>query len=187
MMTEHTKTLERIIRFRRGHDCIRFECINNSPNCKPGSGGSHGIHGLSICFLVKGQAGAVQFLLYTGWLPEQIKPNHIGTRRFEENKTHSYFPMPADLGYHSKTPHYDGQEPIDSDCEYCDGEPCYYDGSGLNAYDAHYALVNGGDRGLWEFLEQYYRHVFEDAEYPAPCEYEKPLREQALAAAGEGE
>lgn len=172
--------LEKIIRFHRGHDCIRFECINSSPDCYSGSGGSHGLSGIRIAFLLKGPRGAVQFLLSTDWGPQKIEPDSIGTRRIENNNsnTHSYYPMPTDLGYHSKTPHYDGQEPIDSTCEYTDGQPCYYDGSGLNAYDAFYALINGGDKGLWEFLEQYYYCVFNDGEYPTPCEYEKPLRKE---------
>ena len=46
----------------------------------------------------------------------------------------------------------------------------------MNASDAMYALVNGGDEGLWEFLETYYKSVFEDGEYPEPCEY--PCKER---------
>ena len=79
--------------------------------------------------------------------------------------------MPADLGYHSKKPHYDGQQPTGENCEYCDGKPCYYDGSGLNANDAMYALVNGGDNALWAFLDGYYNYVFNGGEYPKPAEY----------------
>ena len=165
--------MEHIVRFEHGHDCIRFECIDDSPNCKPGSGGSHGIGGMSIRFLSKGEAGAVQFLLYTGWLPQRVTPSQIGHRDIWDWGRGTY---PADLGYHSKTPQYDGQEVIDGACEFCDGQPCYYDGSGLNANDAMYALVNGGQEALWAFLDGYYASVFEGGEYPEPAEYCKPLR-----------
>ena len=84
--------------------------------------------------------------------------------------------MPADLGCYSKTPHYDGQTPIENSCEYCDGQPCYYDGSGLNASDAMYSLVNGGEAALWKFLDDYYSSVFLGGEYPKPFEYPMDAR-----------
>ena len=65
-------------------------------------------------------------------------------------------------------------------CEYCDGKPCYYDGSGLNANDAMYALVNGGDVALWSFLDAYYAHIFDGKDYPKPAEYPKPLRKEKI-------
>lgn len=167
--------LEKIIRFERGYDCIRFECINDSPNCYSGSGGSHGIHGLSIRFTLKGDEGAVQFLMSTGWLPQSVKPNSIDTLDF---KIKDSSPYASDLGYHSKTPMYKGHQSIQDDCEFCDGQPCYYDGSGLNANDAFYTLVNGGDEALWKFLEGYYQYTFkEERNYPAVGEYLKPIRE----------
>ncbi len=59
-------------------------------------------------------------------------------------------------------------------CDYCDGSPCYCDISGLKANDAMYALVNGGDTALWQFLEDYYKAVFKGKEYPEPAEYKNP-------------
>lgn len=160
--------MEHITRFEAGHDCINFECKYGSPTCNPGEGGSHGRHGLSIKFIAKGEAGAVQFVLYTGWLPQYAQPSYIGTRQVSN---WGISMMPADLGYHSKKPHYEEQEPISEACEFCDNQPCYYDGSSLNAYDAMYALVNGGDDALWSFLDAYYATVFDDAKYPSPAEY----------------
>jgi hypothetical protein len=165
--------MEHIIKFEQGYDCITFECVHGSKQCIPGGGGSHGRHGLSIRFVSKGDSGAVQFLLYTGWLPQFAEPSNIGCRNVRDwgNSV-----MPADLGYHSKAPKYEGQDPIDKACEFCDGQPCYYDGSGLNSYDAMYALVNGGEDALWIFLDSYYQNVFGEGEYPKPAEYSKPLR-----------
>ena len=86
--------------------------------------------------------------------------------------------VPFDLGYHSKTPMYDDHDSIVESCEFCDGQPCYYDGSGLNANDAMYALVNGGDEALWSFLDAYYNSVFFGGEYPQPAEYQKKPRQE---------
>lgn len=165
--------MEHFVRFTEGYDCIKFECINESKLCKPGSGGSHGRHGMNIRFISKGEQGAVQFVLYTGWLPQFVSQSNIGYR---EIKDWGHTPIPADLGYHSKSPMYDGQTVIDNSCEWCDGNPCYYDGSWLNASDAVYSLLNGGDKVLWSFLDGYYKHVFNGEEYPKPAEFSKPLR-----------
>lgn len=167
--------MKRIVRFEEGHDCIKFECKFDSDRCKPGEGGSHGIHGMTLRFVVQGDEGAVQFCLYTGWMPQYSDAEGYCGRDLTFKNSDMY-PMPADLGYHSKKPHYEGQEPLRDSCEYTDGEPCYYDGSGLNANDAMYALCNGGDEALWKFLEEYYDCVFHDGKYPTPPEYEKPLR-----------
>jgi len=170
---EDMRKLEHIARFEGGHDCIKFECVHGSKNCKPGSGGSHGRHGMNIRFVSKGEAGAIQFLIYTGWMPQFAKRDEIGFRDVRDWGGHM---MPADLGYHSKEPRHDGQEPICQACEYCDGQPCYYDGSGLNANDAMYALVNGGEAALWDFLDAYYETTFHDAPYQGPAEFRMPLR-----------
>lgn len=168
--------MKREIRFREGYDCIRFNCKFNIKECVPNGGGSHGKHGLEICFYVKGDKGAVQFVLSTGWLPQKVSQDTIGVRRFKASSPmQEFFPMPVDLGYHSYKPHYEGQKPLDK-CDLLDGKPCYYDGSGLNCNDAFYALLNGGDKALWEFLEQYYKCVFEDGKYPEPAEYGKGIR-----------
>lgn len=160
--------LRHIVKFEPGFDCIRFQCKHGSKDCQPGTGGSHGRSGLAIRFVSKGDAGAVQFLLWTNWGPQHSKDDDIGVRRLVFSPDN---PCPADLGYHSKKPHYEGQLFVDDGCEFCDGKPCYYDGSSLNSYLAMYALVNGGDEGLWKFLDEYYRHVFEGGDFPEPVEY----------------
>ena len=64
-----SEQLRHDIRWTPGHDCIQFECKWDRPACRPGEGGSHGRHGLTIRFLAIGQHGAVQFVLYTGLCP----------------------------------------------------------------------------------------------------------------------
>ena len=165
--------MEHIVRFESGFDCIKFQCMYGSKACVPGKGGSHGRHGLNIRFVSKGDSGAVQFVLYSGWLPQNVQPSSIGSRHVDNWGS---IIMPAELGYHSKTPMYEGQSTIDNSCEFCGGLPCYYDGSGLNASDAMYSLVNGGDDALWNFLDAYYNSVFSGGEYPKPFEYQMAAR-----------
>ena len=67
---------------------------------------------------------------------------------------------PADIGYHSPVPYYEGQEVIQQSCEYLNGKPCYYDGSSLNAVKYFDIMVREGSEALWKALEKYYDDVF---------------------------
>lgn len=168
--------MEHIVRFLPAHDCIKFECKFGSKSCYPGSGGSHGIHGVEIIFLSKGEKGVVQFVIFSDWRAQRKEADRIEYRNIVKWGG-DYF-MVADLGYHSPVPLYEGQPVSSKRCEYLGGKPCYYDESGLNAVDAMYSLVNGGDEGLWEFLDAYYESVFEGKEYPKAVEYPAPLRKE---------
>jgi hypothetical protein len=107
---------------------------------------NYGIGSVSILFLLKGDKGAVQFKLLTGWyLPE------LGIEL--DN------PMPADLGYHSPIPIYDGQKSIPDNCEWLDGE-CYYDGSTTASERIYEILLKEGSDGVWRELEKYYEEIF---------------------------
>jgi hypothetical protein len=91
-------------------------------------------------------------------------------------------PLPADLGYHSPGPMYEGQEPIRHIyksmkvvdgvmippiygdpviCPYLEGDvPCYYDGSGLNAQDIYKILIRDGIEAVWAELKDYHESTF---------------------------
>lgn len=122
---------------------------------------NYGVGSVQLRLVLKGSRGAVQFLLYTDWhLPHVVQElDHKGYR---------FAPSPADLGYHSLVPRYEGQEPITDACPYLDGQPCYYDGSSLAADAVWLRLLNDGDAGVWAALEDYYRHVFGDEPH-LPC------------------
>jgi hypothetical protein len=128
---------------------------------------------MEIVFLFHGEKGAVQFKMSTGWLPFYQAEDKIGHREIPNKDCKGLYPMPSDLGFHSYKPIYKGQTSMGK-CDVLHGKECYYDGSSLNANDAYYSLVNGGEESLWRFLELYYKTVFEDAEYPTPTEYENP-------------
>lgn len=82
--------------------------------------------------------------------------------RFDVTQVRALFqPIPTDLGYHSRVPRYDDHKVIDQACPYLDGRPCYYDGSGLNAYRIYNVLLEEGSYGVWRALEAYYKQVFD--------------------------
>lgn len=126
----------------------------------PNPSKDYGIHGCNLLMVLTGEKGAVQFLLFTNWqLPHVTKERKI--RWQSPDDIHRlYEPMPADLGYHSPFPLWDGQQPASDSCEYCDGKPCYYDGSTLNADPVYEILLNEGSDGVWKRLEEYYYETF---------------------------
>lgn len=69
--------------------------------------------------------------------------------------------LPSDLGYHSPVPLYEGQEPIDDDCEVIGGT-CYYEGSSLPAQRPFKRWQSSGynDSVIRERLERAYSDFF---------------------------
>lgn len=103
----------------------------------------YGIGAVTMRFVLIGPAGAVHWLMSTGWylpgLGREPSP-----------------PEGWDLGYHSPVPLREGQHKRD-DCPYLDGAPCYSDGSALNAEPVLGLFLAGGDEAVWRELERYYR------------------------------
>ena len=148
---------------------------------------NQGIHSVELRMVLKGELGAVQFLLYTGWY---LKKNQEHLKKTLPDRLSDMYPLPADLGYHSPKPMYEGHEAMGSSsfdwdnkeevgtpdnplqlpllkptgtftpCEYLDGKPCYYDGSGLNAERVYGVLLEKGSDGVWKELEEYYVSTF---------------------------
>lgn len=116
---------------------------------------NYGIHGVDLRMILKGDNGAVQFVLYTNW---QLSHVQAETDRKYFDKFF-YQPMPADLGYHSPTPRYEGQDKMK--CDLFPSGECYYDGSSLNAQRIFNVLLVEGDEGVWRELEKYYKELFD--------------------------
>ena len=118
----------------------------------------YGTHCVSLRMVVKGPLGATQFVLYTGW----FLPDTLAAWREANAPSFLRDPLPADVGYHSPLPMYDGHEPMIDECKFVDG-PCYYDGSGLRAKDwFEQKLLTGGSEAVWEALEEEYTRLFEE-------------------------
>lgn len=135
-------------------------------------GKNHGRGSMTLRFVLVGGEGAVQFVLYTGFdhSEDRFANERLGGVMCSDGQrrelTHRLSVLPADLGYHSLVPHYEGQSAMGEPCPYLDGRTCYYDGSGLNAMDAFDVFTDRGEEALWAFLEQYYACVFEGADSP---------------------
>ena len=138
--------MEKLIYFEPGYDKRSSDPSKN-----------YGIGGMKIRFVLKGDKGAVQFLIGTDWYPENTQKEYM--TRFP-NKTEVQ-PMGWDIGYHSPVPMYDSQEIAQDNCEYLDGKPCYYDGSGLRADELIPAFLERGVDAVWEELEEEYKYRFE--------------------------
>lgn len=133
---ENVEGFVRRIDFEPGYDCWTNGCSQR-----------HGRHGMNMRFLLIGEAGATQFLLYTGWEPGKV---HHGTLRSDSGA------MAADLGYHWTRPLYDDHFTDGKPCEYLCGAQCFYDGSGLNAEPVFERFVLDGADAVWEELQAYY-------------------------------
>lgn len=122
---------------------------------------TYGIHGVTLRFLLIGDAGAVQFVVYTKWQLPHVTEEHK-RRYYAPSGDDPHWmerPLPADLGYHARMPHYEGQSSMGA-CSILGGAECYYDGSRLNAEPVFKRLLAEGDAGVWDALEKYYKRTF---------------------------
>jgi hypothetical protein len=136
---------------------IQFDPAYDKRHSDPAK--DYGIHGLTIRWFLRGPKGMIQFVLYSNW--------HLPHVEVEQRRKVGYHihglckPLPADIGYHSPKPMYDGHAQTSGDCEFVEGGKCYYDGSSLNAEAYFDTLVRDGCEALWTKMEEYYRDRFE--------------------------
>jgi len=121
---------------------------------------NYGIHGVTMTFYLRKSKGVMNFTLYTNWelktVREEVstKQDNIVVRKdypFEYWRS----PMPADVGFHSSKRQYEHQ--TEMDCDLLEQGKCFYDGSTLAAEDAFECLIEGGEEGLWTYLEDRYK------------------------------
>lgn len=117
---------------------------------------NYGIHGVEMVWLVNGPEGIIQWVVFTGWNLKHVQEEL--DRRHQRIPHLTCHPQPADLGYHSPKPMYEGQTKMDQ-CAYLP-EGCYYDGSSLNAHPLYWLLVEKGAEAVWAELEDYYKERF---------------------------
>lgn len=120
---------------------------------------NYGIHGVELRLLYgHADVGFVQFVLYTNWhLPHVQEEGFVTIERYPF--TYIQQPQPADLGFPSPVPQYEGQTPSDK-CDLLTAGTCYYDGSGLNAKRIYDVLVAEGSDGVWSELAEYHAKLF---------------------------
>lgn len=116
-----------------------------------------GIHGAELFMAVKGKHGAVQFIVHLNWHLPSVQ---VGKKSFRYESRIKDSVLPADVGFHSKIPMYEGQEPTYGVCPFTDGEPCYYEGSGLHASKVFDMLVAKGSDEVFKYLGSLYKQQF---------------------------
>lgn len=125
-------------------------------------GKAYGIGAMRIRFVLIGPAGAIQFLMGTGWNLAHVRKN-LARKEAEwlmEHGTSLFFgPQAWDIGYHSPVPQYEGQEPM-AECDILPSGKCYYDGSGLNAEPIMERFIGEGTEYLWAELQRRYDEMF---------------------------
>lgn len=131
-------------------------------NCPEPGGRGHGVHGMKIRWYLRGPNGAAQFLLFSNWIPGELRPGHglppSGSPVSEHVDSLLRFPMGADVGYHARVRQYDDQELMSGTCHVIDG-PCYYDGSGLAGYELGKRFIVDGEPAIWQALRDWYGRI----------------------------
>lgn len=134
------ETLRREVRFGKGHAIRKTR----------GDGQDYGIAAMEIRFLLHGEHGSTQFLLYTGWYPEMVP-----VPGYRHSEWRHAAPSAWDLGYHWDVPQYADQGSMPE----CDCRPsgiCFYDGSSLRADGVLERFFLEGEGAVWEVLEAEY-------------------------------
>lgn len=120
---------------------------------------NYGVEAVRIRFLLRGKRGVVQFLISTNWYPPHVQEEQ--KYAWHRDSLREVEPEGWDVGYHSLTPMYEGQERGSESCEYLDGKPCYYDGSSLRADEwVRDILLKEGSDGVWRAMEDEYEALF---------------------------
>ena len=123
---------------------------------------NYGVGPMTIYFIVKGNKGAIQFLLNTGSYLKSIAQEWADKNKLKysfNGEISLGFIEGWDLGYHSPKPMYEGQRKMSEKCDVLNGE-CYYGGTSLGANKPLQIYIEQGEEGLWKFLEEYYQERF---------------------------
>lgn len=135
--------LERIVQFIPAFD-------KRHPDPKK----DYGIGQMRVRFVLKGKAGAVQFVAGTG-----LYLKHVAAELWARHSEYNPFGGDGwDIGYHAYTPRWEGQTPM-KDCDIL-GCDCYYDGTSLGASEFFPEFLEGGEKVVWKMLEERYADTF---------------------------
>lgn len=130
----------------------------------PSPSKNYGIGAVRIIFALKGPAGVVTWTIGTDWYPSALQKSgeleDMRTNLRNIGGSYTVNPQNWDLGYHAPTPLYEDQDICQQSCDFLDGKPCYYNGSGLNGEYLVEILLTKGSEGIWPELEKEYQEMF---------------------------
>ena len=148
--------LRRITHVRPGYDC------RNVP-CKHERKGDHGIAGDEWTYVVTDGQTAINLSVLTSRYPDTVPPVAREVAREAINRD-GYGNLPSDLGRHFTKRVSEWECPLES-CLWLDGQPCFYDGSGLQALEFWLAHGDGSKpeqgEAFWVALEAEWREQAE--------------------------
>lgn len=122
---------------------------------------NYGVHGMDMLFILKGEKGATQFVVFTGMMLKHVREKQYASVDTSRPYWYCIFePTGVDIGYHSYTPRYDGQTSMP--CSVLEGQ-CYYDGSSLQAQEFLETFLSEGEDAVWKMLEEQYTELFEES------------------------
>jgi hypothetical protein len=132
------------------------ESIQFTPgyNCTETGPLGHGVHGMEICWYLRGPAGVVWLRVFTKWTPGELHPGH-GLPPGLRMEPGDRLPDAAGSGYHARWPQYEDDEPSPDNCPLLDG-PCYKGISYTGADEAVERFVAEGEQVIWDALESAY-------------------------------
>ncbi|MBU0598989.1 hypothetical protein KKF61_08465 [Patescibacteria group bacterium] len=138
---------------------IEFEPAYDKRHADPAK--NYGIHGVSVRFVLMGDEGATQFLLFSGWMLQNVHEEFYARMRDgDAHAGHVWAPMGVDVGYHSPKPLYEDQLEIADDCPYVQDGHCYYDGTSTGGDDLFWRFVAEGVGVVWAELLDWYNDRF---------------------------
>jgi len=134
---------------------------------------NYGIHSAELVLILKGEHGAIEGGVITGWhMPHVL--DRIAVKERAWLLKHPGTPLLSGLsglhvGHHSPRPPrywagYDdddvhGEGPISTECPLTGGD-CYFDSSGLAGENFAVALAGEGWQAAWNMLASWYDHTF---------------------------
>lgn len=142
--------LQRVTTIRPAYDCIRNQpCKFGSDKCKPGFGGSHGVHNAELHMLVRGPSAEVMLVISTGWQLPSVP---------ERSRNILRYPSGSYVEFHTAAPQYTDHNPsirvaVDADAACKSWDNCYFDRGYLAAEAPATLLVTNGSDAVWAWLE----------------------------------
>lgn len=116
------------------------------------------IEGGRIVFILRGDLGAITFIISTGW---EVSTGRYGLAPRTRDK--DLYPSSHGVDYHAKFKTECGYH--NESCDWMDGDECWGDGSGLAGGRVLRRLIEEGESAVWSELEDFYRFWLE-AEAP---------------------
>jgi hypothetical protein len=126
-------------------------------NCSDRSMQGHGVHGMEVCWHLRGPAGFAWLRMVTGWVPGELSPGR-GLNPAGQYDLWDFYPAGGGLGYDARWPQYEGHEPSEDECPVL-GAPCYRGMSLSGADEPVKRFVAEGEQVIWDALEAAYAEL----------------------------